>query len=190
MMLVTTRPAIVLKKVASRIGTNTSVGCAAPICARNTNTLTGIIVRPEVLSTRNIIIGFDAVSFFVFISCSCSIAFNPIGVAALSSPSILADIFIKMVPITGCPFGMSGKILVSTGDSSREVKAISPPRSPIRIIPIHNDNTPVRPNEISKPVFAELNVESIIAGKTSVSPKPMRRMSETTNAITKKAIQI
>ena len=58
-------------------------------------------VSPLVFSTRNIIMGFDAVSFFVFSSCNCSIAFRPRGVAALSSPSILAAMFIKMLPVTG-----------------------------------------------------------------------------------------
>ena len=61
----------------------------------------GIRVRPEVFSTRNMIIGFDAVSFLGFSSCSCSIAFRPSGVAALSRPSILAAMFIKIEPVTG-----------------------------------------------------------------------------------------
>ena len=57
-----TMPARVEKKVAISMGMNMSVGCAAPICARYTMMLTGMMVRPEVLSTRNIIMGFDAVS--------------------------------------------------------------------------------------------------------------------------------
>ena len=40
-------PARVEKKVASRMGTNTSVGCAAPIWARYTMMLIGISVSPD-----------------------------------------------------------------------------------------------------------------------------------------------
>ena len=58
--------------------------------------LTGMMVRPEVFSTRNIIIGLVAVSFFGFSSCMLSIAFRPNGVAALSSPSMLAAMFMKI----------------------------------------------------------------------------------------------
>ena len=100
-MEVTMIPAKVEKKVAKRIGINISVGWAAPIWARYTRMLTGMSVSPEVFSTRNMIIGFDAVSFFVFNSCICSIAFSPNGVAALSRPNMLAAIFMKILPVTG-----------------------------------------------------------------------------------------
>ena len=63
--------------------------------------LTGISVSPLVFSTRNIIIEFVAVSFRVFSSCNCSMAFRPMGVAALSRPSMLAERFMKMLPVTG-----------------------------------------------------------------------------------------
>ena len=128
--------------------------------------LTGIRVNPLVLSTRNMIIGLDAVSFFGFKACICSMAFNPNGVAALSSPNILAAIFMKMLPVTGCPLGISGKSLLNTGDRIRANTSTTPPRSPTFITPSHSDNTPVNPNEISKAVFDELNVESIMAGNT------------------------
>ena len=160
-------PAIVEKKVASRIGMKMSVGWAAPICARYTMILTGISVSPLVFSTRNIIIGFDAVSFFWFSSCICSMAFSPNGVAALSSPSILAAMFMKIEPVTGWPLGMSGNSLQNTGDNSFASTLTTPPFSPTFITPSHNDRTPVKPREISNAVFDVENVESIIAGKTS-----------------------
>ena len=97
-MLVKTMPARVEKKVAMSMGMKMSVGCAAPICARYTMMLTGMMVSPDVLSTRNIIMGFVAFSFLGFSSCNCSIAFSPRGVAALSSPSILAATFMNMLP--------------------------------------------------------------------------------------------
>lgn len=55
--------------------------------------------------------------------------------------------------------GISGNIFEKNGATNREKKAITPPFSPIFIIPSHSDNTPVSPSEISKPVFAESNVE-------------------------------
>jgi hypothetical protein len=58
------------------------------------------------------------------------------------------------------------------------------------MIPNHNDKTPVRPNEISKAVFDEANVESIIAGNTVVSPKKTNFPRAMTNAMRKNAIQI
>ena len=127
----------------------------------------GMRVSPLVLSTRNIIMGLVAVSFFGFSSCNCSIAFSPSGVAALSSPSILAEIFMKMLPVTGCPLGISGKSLVNIGLSRRAKTSMIPPFSPIFMIPSQSDSTPVRPREISKAVFDEANVESIMAGNTS-----------------------
>ena len=128
-------PARVEKKVASSIGTKMSVGCSAPICALYTIMLTGMSVSPLVLSTRNIIIGLDAVSFFLFKSCNCSIAFRPKGVAALSRPSILAAIFMKIEPVTGCPLGMSGNRRTNTGLSILARIFTTPPFSPIFIIP-------------------------------------------------------
>ena len=133
---------------------------------------------------------FDAVSFFVFSSCICSIAFSPKGVAALSSPSMLAAMFMKMLPVTGCPLGISGKSRVKTGLSSLARTLTTPPRSPIFMMPSHKASTPVSPSEISNAVFDVSNVESIIAGKTSKSPKKMSFTSAMTNAMRKKAIQM
>ena len=179
-------PASVEKKVASRMGMKMSVGWAAPIWARYTMIEIGISVSPLVFSTRNMIIGFEAVtlisfiwlslilpcSFSIFnlpssISFSCSIAFRPRGVAALSRPSMLAAMFMKMEPVTGCPLGMSGNSFTKMGLSSRASTFTTPPFSPIFIIPSQSDNTPVRPNDISNAVFDEENVESIMAGNTS-----------------------
>ena len=63
-MLVMMIPASVEKNVASRMGIKISVGCAAPIWARYTRIDIGMSVSPLVFSTRNIIIGLLAVSFF------------------------------------------------------------------------------------------------------------------------------
>ena len=183
-------PASVATVVASSMGMNTSVGCAAPCCARYERIDTGMMVSPDVFSTRNIIIGFVAVSFFVFSSCICSIAFSPSGVAALSSPSMFAEMFMKMEPVAGCPFGISGNSLVNTGDSTRANRFTMPARSPIFMMPSHSASIPVSPNEISKAFFDVSKVESIMAGNTLTSPMKISLHSPTTKAMTKKAIQI
>ena len=202
-------PASVEKNVASRMGMKMSVGCAACIWARYTMMLTGISVSPLVFSTKNIIIGFDAVTFSVCISLSlisplscfifnvsflissiCSIAFRPNGVAALSNPSMLAAMFMKMLPVTGCPLGMSGKSLVKMGDSRRASTLTTPPFSPTFMTPSHSDSTPVRPNEILKAVSDDSNVESIMAGNTPKSPRNTSLTAAMTNATKKNAIQI
>ena len=83
------------------IGRNTSDGLAAPSCALYIMIVIGISVSPEALMHKNMIIGLLADSLSVLNSCNCCIAFNPIGVAALSSPSKLAEKFIKIEPVAG-----------------------------------------------------------------------------------------
>ena len=65
----------------------------------------------------------------------------------------------------------------------------TPPFSPIFMIPSHNDSNPVNPSEISNPVLAELNVESMIAWNTLASPMHSLTTA-TTKAIRKNEIQI
>ncbi len=96
----------------------------------------------------------------------------------------------KMLPVTGCPLGMSGKRRTNTGLSILASAATTPPRSPIFMMPSHRESTPVSPSEISKAVFDDANVESIMAGNTSRSPMNTSRTAATANAMTKKAIQI
>ena len=152
--------------------------------------LIGIIVKPDVFRTRNIIIGLVAVSFRGFSSCSCAMAFNPSGVAALSKPNMLAAMFINIDPIAGWFFGISGKRRVKTGERKRANALMRPAFSPIFMMPSHKANTPVRPIEISKADFDEANVESIKAGNTDVSPKNINFINATMKPITKKATQI
>ena len=108
------------------------------------------------------IIGLVAVSFLVFSSCICCMAFRPVGVAALSSPSMLEAMFMKIEPMAGWFFGISGKSLVNTGLSTLANAFTTPARSPIFMIPSHKAKTPVRPREISKADFDVSNVESTI----------------------------
>ncbi|EJX01317.1 hypothetical protein EVA_10574 [gut metagenome] len=188
--LTTVTPTSVEIVVVSRVGMNISVGCAAPICARYTMMLTGIRMSPDVFITRNMIIGLVAVSFCEFSSCSSFIAFSPIGVAALSSPNMLADRFIKMLPMAGCPFGISGNSRQNNGLSQRLNVWIIPLCSPIFKMPSHSANMPVSPNEISKAFFDESKVALTSSVKIAVSPQKSRRKIATRNAMTKNATQI
>ncbi len=122
----------------------------------------GMMVRPEVFRTRNMIIGFVAVSFFGLSSCSCCMAFRPVGVAALSRPSMLEATFIKMEPMAGWFFGMSGKRRENTGLSMRASTFTAPAFSPIFMMPSQRASTPVSPKAVSKAVFEVSNVESTI----------------------------
>ena len=142
------------------------------------------------MSTRNISIASVAVSFFVLSSCMCCIAFNPRGVAALSSPSIFADTFINIAPIAGCPFGMPGNKRENSGLTSRPKKGIIPPRSPIFIMPIQRDSTPVNPNDSSNAVLAESNDEFIIFVQMSMFPLKIVSPKANRNASRKKPIQM
>ena len=128
------------------------------------------MVSPLVLSTRNMIMAFVAVSFCLLSSCMPSMALRPRGVAALSRPSMFALKFMKMWPKTGCPAGISGKSRTMRGDSQRASMSTSPPFSPIFMTPIQSESTPVSPREISKAVLALSNVLFMMAGKTSVLP--------------------
>ena len=76
-----------LAAVASRIGTNTSVGSAAPCCSRYMKIVTGSTVSEELLSTRKRICASVAVSGRGLSFCSSPIAFRPIGpsIRAISS---------------------------------------------------------------------------------------------------------
>ena len=78
-------------KVAMSVGMKMSEGSLAPRIARCAITLTGINVKPAVFSTRYMSCASVAVSFTGFSSCRLAIAFSPIGVAALSSPRMLAE---------------------------------------------------------------------------------------------------
>ena len=152
--------------------------------------LTGMMVSPEVLSTRNMIMALLAVSFLSFSDCSSCMAFRPQGVAALSSPSMLADTFMKMLPKAGCPLGMSGKSFVSRGLRKRARRETSPLSSPTLRMPIHRVSVPVSPRVRSKAYFDISKVESIMAGSDCVSPMKTRRHTPTAMPMRKRLSQM
>ena len=94
---------MVAANVAIMQGMKISVGLAAGgvTDARMAMMLMGIRVRPDACKTKNMIWELLAVSLLGFSVCKLSMAFCPKGVAALSSPSKLAEKFIIMCPIAG-----------------------------------------------------------------------------------------
>jgi hypothetical protein len=64
-----------------------------------------------------------------------------------------------------------------------------PPCSPIFIIPDQNAKTPVRPREISNPVFDISKVAVTISEKVSTLPRKISLNRAIPKAITKKKIQ-
>ena len=183
-------PTSVAMAVAISIGRKMSVGFDAPPCARYIMMLIGIRQSPELLSTRNMIMASVAVSFLSLSLCISCMARSPIGVAALSSPSMLAEMFMKIAPIAGSPFGMPGNSREKIGEMSRPKNSITPPRSPTFMIPIHSVSTPVSPSEISKAKAACEKEAFIISVHTPSSPVKMVVPRAIRNAMAKKAIQI
>jgi hypothetical protein len=149
-----------------------------------------MIVNPEAFSTINMIWASDAVSCEELVSCISLMAFSPMGVAALSRLSILAAMFSMMEPCAGWSLPKEGNNLLKKGPTIFEKILTTPPLSPTFMIPIQKVSTPVRPNDISKPVLAISKVEFIIWGKMSTSPKKISLTSPITNAIRKKNIHI
>jgi hypothetical protein len=94
--------------VVNRIGRNTRAGSAAPCCRRYMKMLTGNKVSPALFKTRNRICALVAVSGVGLSVCNSRMALRPIGVAALSRPSALAERFSVTNPSAGCPRGTSG----------------------------------------------------------------------------------
>ncbi len=152
--------------------------------------LTGIRVSPDAFSTRNMIMALLAVSLSLFSSWSWVIALSPRGVAALSSPSRLAAIFIIMDPLAGWPLGISGNSRLKSGPTAFDIRLTIPPDSPTFISPIHRVITPVSPRDISNPVLAMSKVLFIISGKIDTSPMKIKRNSPTIKAMIKNATQM
>jgi hypothetical protein len=95
-----------------------------------------------------------------------------------------------MDPYAGCPLGNPGNNLWNKGPKSLPSNETTPPFSPTFISPIQRDRTPVRPKDISNPVFALLKIEFTSSLKICVLPPKNNCPSATTKPIRKKAIQI
>ena len=142
------------------------------------------------MSTSIMIIASEAVSFFGFSSCNSFIAFNPIGVAALSSPRMLADTFRTMLPDAGCPFGMPGNMREKSGLIHLPNLATSPAFSPIFMSPNQKVSTPVSPRQISNAFCDDSKVQFISRDQISASPPKMDWQRAAMKAIAKKENQM
>src|SRR5256885_868234 len=129
-------------EVASKIGRKTRVGSGAPCCMRYMKMVTGSKVSDDALSTRNRICALVAVSGRGLSSCSERMAFRPMGVAALSSPSPLAAKFSVIRPRAGWPRGTSGMSLANNGPSTRASHSTTPAFSAMRRKPSHSVSVP------------------------------------------------
>ena len=87
--------AVVETIVAIKVVPTISVGDTESYWSRIAITVVGIIVNPDVFKAKNVIIDREAV-FDLFNFCISSIAFSPIGVAALPSPNKFAVILDNM----------------------------------------------------------------------------------------------
>ena len=85
---------IVVMYVPTTQGMKISEGLDAPKMALCAMMESGIICKPDVCKTKNIICALEAVSLLGLSSCKLCMAFKPNGVAALSNPNILAEKFI------------------------------------------------------------------------------------------------
>ncbi len=185
---VTKSPTRVPMYVVMRSGTNTSVGSAAPSCARKVKMVTGSRVTDAVLITRNRICASLAVSGDGLSFCSSCIALMPSGVAALSSPSMLAPMFMVIAPSAGWLGGTSGNRRRNSGARPRVSTSSMPARSPIFITPSHNAITPVKPSAISNAVLLLANSAFTSAAKMSASPRKTSLKDAIRKAARKKPI--
>ena len=144
--------------------------CCTAMVWRIAITEVGISVSPAVFSTRNRICALVARSGCGLSDCSSCMALSPSGVAALSSPSMLADMFIVMAPCAGWPAGTPGNRWRNMGSTPRASTLIRPAFSPTRSSPSHNAIMPVRPMAISKPDLAASNSAVSKREKASRSP--------------------
>ena len=147
-------PTGVLTVVARITGPMISVGLAEPEAARMAITAAGINWTLLVLITRKVHMASVAVPFFSLRRFSSSMAFSPRGVAALPSPSILAEMFMIMAPMAGCSGGTSGKSRIITGFRERASVETSPDCSAIFIRPSQRAMMPIRPMASSTAIRA------------------------------------
>ena len=143
------------------------MGAALPACCRSTAQVVGISCREAVFSTTKVTMALLAVSFCRFSFCSSCMAASPSGVAALPSPSRLAERFIQMACRAGPPAGSSGNSRRVSGRNRRATASVSRHCWAIFIRPHHRHSIPVR--EMTS-VTASPQPESAAAESASIFP--------------------
>ena len=145
--------AMVATNVAIMQGTKISVALADFKDALAAIIVTGIRVKPAACKHKNMTCALVAVSFSGFNSCKLCMVLIPNGVAALSKFSKLAEKFIIINPMDGCPLGISGKIRVKNGPIMRDKTFIPPAFSAMVKKPINKAITPIKLIQISTAVL-------------------------------------
>ena len=107
------------------------------------------MVTEEVLITRNMISGLEATPGRGFRVSSSFMARSPSGVAALSRPSMLAAMFMVMLPMAGWPAGTSGMITRNSGVRRAAIFAVRPAASIMREMPSQKHIIPASPMTMS-----------------------------------------
>ena len=171
------------------MGRNTSVGSGAPCCMRYMKMVTGSSVSDDALSTKNRICALVAVSGCGFSSCSARMAFRPMGVAALSSPSALAAKFSVIRPRAGWPRGTPGMSRVNSGASQRARAFTMPAFSAMRKKPSHSVSVPKSSTITSTDSLAMENRASTMAAKIWALSPTSHWDSAAMAAVTKKPSQ-
>ena len=116
-------------------------------------------------------------------------ALSPI-VAALSSPSILAAIFIIIDDSAGLSAGTPGIIRRNNGYKALASSPVMPEASAILSNPSQKHKMPVRFSAIEKAALEETKTELTNSVQTPPSPKTSARYKAIRKAETKKAIQM
>ena len=93
----------------------------------------------------------------------------PSGVAALSSPSMLAARFMVMLPIAGCPAGTPGIITLKSGVMARARTRVIPDFSITRESPSQKHIMPASPITISIETEAEWKRDFTASEMTALS---------------------
>ena len=151
--------------------------------------VTGSKTSDEECSTRNRICALLAVVALGLSVCNSRIARKPMGVAALSRPSMFAAKFRVIRPIAGCPRGTSGIRCANSGPRARASRSINPACSAMRRKPSHKVNVPNSRITTSTDSLAMSNSAAIIAANTAASPPIVQRSNAETAAIRKNPSQ-
>ena len=153
----------VAQPLANQVVKKMPAGSSEPRETRSAIIPDGKIASADVLIARNIAIAFVAVPGRLLSLSSSCIALMPNGVAAFTSPSMLADMFMTMAPMAGLPLGMLGNRNRMRGLTARAIESIAPASSTTFISPRKNVIEPTSPMASSTALLADVRTPSVNA---------------------------
>ena len=156
--------------VANNVVGKMAAGSVEPAAARRAITPVGNRVTLDVLMAKNNAMASVAVPRCGFSLSSSCMARMPKGVAALPSPSILAERFRIIAPMAGWSDGTSGNSLTINGRISRAKIVSIPPASATFINPKNRAITPTRPIASSTEPPADLIIAAESAAMGDGTP--------------------